>query len=195
MPKEEWRDVKGWEGKYQVSSYGRVRSVPRKVKVHAFGKGWGERETKCVILSTGRWMGYPTVELKDRSKGMRSRQLVHRLIAEVFIPNPENKPQVNHKNGNRADNMLSNLEWCTRSENCQHRNHVLGVETPNKGKVKCVETGVVYKNGKEASRQTGICYCSINRAANNKPKYKTAGGYHWELVDEMDQLKYKRRMI
>ena len=182
MPEEEWRDIKGWEGKYQVSSYGRVRSIPRKVKVHVFGKGWGERETKGVILSTGRWAEYPTVGLKDRSKGVRSMQLVHRLVAEAFIPNPENKPQVNHKNGNRADNMLSNLEWCTRSENCLHRNRVLGVEVPNKGPVRCVETGKVYKHGREAARQTGVCYVVLNKVVNKKSKYLTAGGFHWEFV-------------
>lgn len=183
MPEEIWRDIKNWEGRYQVSNLGRIKSLER--EEYFFSKNGKKVIVKIPerLLRFGRWTGYNTVELKHRGV-KRTRKMVHRLVCESFLPNPENKPQVNHIDGDKTNNHLSNLEWCTRKENCQHRNRVLGVEPPNKGKVKCVETGVVYKNGEEASRQTGICYCSINKVANNKPKYITAGGFHWEFVDK-----------
>lgn len=97
---ENWRDL--FDG-YQISNFGRVKSIYKKT-VHI---------RKPFLLHF-----YLAVEL--RKYGKRQRPLVHRLVAEAFIPNPDNKPQVNHIDGNRLNNHVSNLEWCTQSENIQH---------------------------------------------------------------------------
>mgnify|MGYP002622098599 CR=1 FL=1 len=101
---EEWRDVEGYEGLYQVSDLGRVRS---------FHNQYG-RILKPIVTSHG----YAQVTLAKNGT-MRSRH-IHMLVAKAFIPNPENKPQVNHIDGNPMNNRLENLEWVTSQENIRH---------------------------------------------------------------------------
>jgi hypothetical protein len=101
MHKEEWRPIKGHEDKYEVSSEGRVRSYNKKTKTH-------------LILKSFNYKGYHRIYLRGKSPR------VHRLVAETFIPNIHNKPEVNHINCIKIDNRVENLEWCTRSENIKH---------------------------------------------------------------------------
>ena len=113
-----WKPVKGFEGMYEVSSDGRVKSLEG-VKV-------GRRTRRAKeICQQKQWTGYKQVALFD-SKGGKSYHKVHRLVAEAFLDNPEGKPQVNHKNGVRDDNRLENLEWVTISENHKHAFNELG---------------------------------------------------------------------
>ena len=115
LPNEEWRDVVGYEGLYQVSNMGRVKSLSRRI-----------------VYKDGREYNYPSKVMKNQkvSTGYRSVTLyrvngkkqyyVHRLVAETFIPNPNNLSDVNHKDGCKTNNILSNLEWCSHSDNQKH---------------------------------------------------------------------------
>lgn len=112
---EIWKDIAGYEGYYQVSNYGRVKSLKRWV----LSKNNKKMPVKEKILKLQNDKdGYKTVELNKNSKGIHFR--VHRLVADAFIPNPENKPEVNHINGIKYDNLLENLEWNTDLENRTH---------------------------------------------------------------------------
>ncbi|UGO49250.1 HNH endonuclease [Bacillus phage vB_BanH_Emiliahah] len=108
---ESWKDIKGYEGHYQVSNYGRVRSLDT---IGENGRVYKGKIRK--FSDNGK--GYLTVSLKV--KGKQTHKYVHRLVAEHFLPNPEDKPEVNHKDGVKASCKLSNLEWSTRLENVRH---------------------------------------------------------------------------
>lgn len=112
---EDWQSIKGYEGFYEVSNYGRVRSVDRTIK-YSDGR---ELSYKGMVLkpnaSEGRYLG---VSLYKNQK--KERLYVHRLVAKAFIENSDNKPQVNHKDGNRFNNYTTNLEWVDQNENMKH---------------------------------------------------------------------------
>lgn len=117
---EKWKDIKGYEGSYQVSNMGRVRSVDR-IRYASNGKTMCKFFVKGQILKpshTGKKTrnndGYLAVNLLQKTKR------VHRLVAEAFIPNPDNFPVVNHKDGNTENNKVENLEWCTNEYNQKH---------------------------------------------------------------------------
>lgn len=119
--------------------------------------------------------GYMKVALYRDRKQFRLQ--VHRLVAEEFIPNPEAKPQVNHIDGNKENNAVKNLEWCTLSENQIHRRYVLKI---GNRKVKRIETNTVYDSVKEAAENNGSYIPNIVRACKNN---STAAGFHWSYVD------------
>ena len=130
MHGELWGDVLGFEGFYEVSSLGRVRSCPRV-------SSWTLKESGTVVMRDVR----PTIITPSRDKdgylilglkvgGRRYNKKVHRLVAEAFIPNPEDLPQVNHKNLVRGDNKVENLEWCTCKGNLNHTSNITGHNKP-----------------------------------------------------------------
>lgn len=113
---EIWKDVVGYEGLYQVSSFGRVKALP-KTKLFSDGRVYNYKE-KILKYSTGT-SGYPTLHLYS-TESVRETCMIHRLVAELFIENPELKETVNHKDGNKENNRTSNLEWNTYQENNKH---------------------------------------------------------------------------
>ena len=115
MTEEIWRPIEGYEGLYEVSSYGRVKSVDRYVK----SKSNSYRLIKGKVLS-GSITKYGYVRCNIKVNGVLKGYFVHRLVAEAFIPNPDNLPQVNHKNEVKSDNCVDNLEWCDAKYNLNY---------------------------------------------------------------------------
>lgn len=112
---EEWRDITGYEGLYQVSNLGRVRSLDRKVRTY---QGW--RTVKGRVLKTPiNSRGYPKVHLRNEPVGSQVF-VVHQLVAKAFIPNPDGKPFIDHIDGNKANNAVGNLRWVTPKENSRN---------------------------------------------------------------------------
>ena len=141
---EEWRDIEGYEGLYQVSSKGRVRSLDRYITRN--GKSALLKGKIMTASYSGFHRRYMFIVL---SKNCITRQFyVHRLVAKAFIPNPNNYPQVNHRDGNPSNNCVENLEWCTAEYNLTYNDRHIkvgkkekGKKAPNAKKVK------IYKNG------------------------------------------------
>lgn len=157
---EVWKDI---DDKYQVSNFGNIRSC-------ASGK-WKLKQTQTVRD------GYVRVILGGNGK--TKSHFVHRLVAEAFVPNPDKKTQVNHKNGVKTDNRAENLEWVTCSENIRHAFNT-GLNKHLKYKIKCIETGEIFNGIGEASRKTGVRNSSIWL---HLKKGWRAGGLHFEIVD------------
>lgn len=168
LPNEKWKDIEGFKGFYQVSNLGRVKSLKY------------NNTDKPQIMAASNVYGYRRIRLGGPGQGVSTG--IHILVAKAFIPNPENKPYVNHKNGNKGDNRASNLEWVTRSENALHSYKVLGRKSSggcDKRKVQNIETGKIYNSIAETSKdgfnRTSIIACC-------KGRYHTAGGYHWKYI-------------
>lgn len=119
---EIWKEIKNYEGLYEISSKGRVKSLARI-------SGSCVRKERLLKLNTTK-DGYSFVSLSKDSKQKSFR--IHRLVAEAFIPNPDNKETVNHKDGDKSNNHIENLEWATREENIQH-SYDLGLKKPMMG--------------------------------------------------------------
>lgn len=156
------KDIKGYEGLYAITSCGKV---------------WSYRRQKF-MSPADNGHGYLFVTL--RKDGTNKHFKVHRLVAEAYIPNPEGKEIVNHKDEVRNHNWVGNLEWATAKENQNYSSNKRGPKVFSK--IRCVETGEIYENCADAARAIGIHRYGINNVINGKQK--TAGGYHWERVEE-----------
>lgn len=171
---EIWRDIKGYEGIYQVSSKGRVKSLER-VTVDSIGRKHHRKER---ILKDHMYKGYLYVRLYDGPKR------IHRLVAEVFIPNLENKPQVNHKDENKTNNKVENLEWMTAKENLNYgtRNErsAKALSKPVAQYTKDGEFVKIWPSQSEAERQLEISPGNICNALQGR--YKTCGGFVWKYT-------------
>lgn len=187
---EIWVPIAGYEGLYQVSNLGRVRSLVQR-------RNWKPR-----VLSPGKVRGYLQVQLyKD---GHRKQFKVHRLVAEAFIPNLQNLPQVNHKDEDKTNNAECNLEWCDSKYNTSYGTRIQRIVEKNRGQHRSDEirekmcqahcrhvqkidlsTGEViatFESLHEAERQTGIYSSNICGVCLGKKK--SAGGYFWKYKED-----------
>jgi hypothetical protein len=168
--KEEWRDIKGYEGRYQISNYGKVKSLKT------------NREKKAFLQK----FGYLKVQLYDGKKARN--YFVHRLVAQAFIPNYNNLREINHKDEDKTNNSVTNLEWCDRSYNVKYGKRIdvfrkRMTNHPSVSKViQCFDFKgnliSTYPSANEASRQTKIPATSIRGCAEGLLTH--AGGFKWE---------------
>ena len=174
---EIWRQIEGYNNRYFISNFGNVKST------------YANKER--ILKPFPNKCGYLMVDL--RSHGSRTSISVHRLVAQTFIPNPDNLPEVNHKDENKKNNCVDNLEWCTTEYNCNYgtRNIRKGINC-RKPICSVDENGNVthYNSRIEASRSTGISDTSISKAlSKNYQHNKTAGGMLWLYDDgNVDQM-------
>lgn len=168
---EKWLPVVGYEGYYEVSDLGNVRSV----RYDNQGVVIYSRLLKPSIKARG----YLGVVLSKQSN--TSNHLIHRLVATAFLSNLGNLPEVNHKDGNKCNNTVSNLTWCTSSENLQHA-YDTGLKYKDGKAVLCVETGEIFDSVKSANEYFGVSHYHIADVCNHRDNHKTACGYHWEWV-------------
>jgi len=186
-----WKDINGWDGYYQVNTIGQVKSLKRTVLTK---RGYLFHVREIILKPSNDKDGYPQVVFIRNQK--RKTYKIHQLVAKTFISNPNNKPQINHKNGIKSDNCVLNLEWCTASENAIHTyTHLnrIGI-TYNKGKfgknnpLSKIVVQINLVSGKktiwhgitEASRETGIQRSKIGSVCNGRRK--TAGGFKWKFA-------------
>lgn len=170
---EKWLPIKNYENLYEVSSFGRVRHLPRK---WVNNKGYVCTSGTKILKPSLRHNGYLFVRL---SKNNQSKSFnIHRLVALTFMPNKNSDNLfVNHKDLNKQNNNVNNLEWCTPSENNIHYYKTTG----NAKKVICTELNQIFNSGSEANKfyyeKYGI-KINVNRSCNSK--YLKAGKYKWE---------------
>lgn len=155
---EIWKDIKGYEGLYQVSTSGQIKSMKRQ------GANGNIRKN-----AKG---GHGYLQIMLSKNGSTKTFLVHRLVAETFIPNPNGHPEVNHKDQDKHNNDVSNLEWCTSQYNMDYSNSKQVIQYDKQGNIVNV-----WKSTKEIERVLGIRNSYISGCCNGRTK--TSCGYVW----------------
>ena len=186
---EIWKDIKDYEGLYQVSNLGRIKSLDRYVRCKnnsiAFKKGM------LLKMQTDK-DGYLIVVLCKNGECKTFK--VHRLVAEAFIQNPLNLPQVNHKNEIKDDNRVENLEWCDAKYNINYGTRKQKISEAQKGNTRGSKPVIQidkhtnevineWISASEAQRQLGIQSSNISQCCTNYPGHKSAGGYKWKYKE------------
>ena len=156
---EKWKEIPGYDGDYQVSNLGRIRSF----------KKWNDGRKSRILKPSTNSYGYHFVMLSKNGK--QTPKTIHRLIAKAFIPNPKNKRTINHKNGDKADNKIENLEWATYSENHKHafKNGLRNHKGENSPLSKLTENNVL--TIRAIPKWFGISQVEISRAFNVDPSH------------------------
>lgn len=172
----EFVPVNGYEDLYQLNKNGDIMSL---------------RSNKKITCSVGK--EYPCVTLWNKNNKSKKMCSLHRLLAENFIENPKNKPQVHHIDHNKKNYNLDNLEWVDQSENMKKARYfhkqVIPVKQYSKDGIFIAE----YKSAKEAFEKTGVNYTHIRQCCNKIKHYNTAGGYKWESIISEDKNDYGSR--
>lgn len=170
MENEIWKDIEGYEGIFEISSFGRIKSKTRNGTVGGILKG------------TYNHLGYHRYLLsKD---GVKKSLFAHRIVASAFIPNPNKLPYINHKDENPSNNHVDNLEWCDPKYNTNYGN---GIQRRSKSRYKKIyqydkdgKLVKVWNSGTEIAEKTGYSHGRISEAANGNRK--TAYGYQWSYI-------------
>ena len=175
---EIWKDIEGYEGLYQVSNKGRIKSL-----------NYRHTGKEKILSSKPNSNGYLRVYLYKNRK--RNSFSVHRLVAEAFIPNYDNLSEVNHKDENKENNTVDNLEWCDRKYNLNYGSRNERASISKKGKknklkrqILCVETGEIFDTSQDViNKMFNGKGCSRNIRCNLCGKGKSAYGYHFKYIE------------
>ena len=180
---EVWKDIEGFEGFYQVSTKGRVRSLDRHIDIMTKYGTIIKRFCKGYVLIAQTQYGYLLVGLKKNGKVVRT--LVHRLVAKAFIPNPDDLPQVNHKDENKLNNCADNLEWCDGKYNANYGTGKWRSVAHTSKRVEQLtlqgEHVAFFTSQGEAGRHIGCAPSCIRRSCKNA--HFTSHGYRWRYVN------------
>ena len=181
--REIWKDIKGYEGEYQVSNFGRVRSLGMSFIRNDF-KPYTRQPR--VMRPIKNYTGYLSVEL--HKQGYAKRYLIHRLVAQAFIPNEDCLPEINHIDEDKTNNCVDNLEWCTHKYNSNYGTRADRIKNTIKKTRKAIPVLMYSKNGvllrrfeaiNEAALTMNISCGSIVECCKGKRR-KSAGGYIWK---------------
>lgn len=186
---EEWKDIEGYTGVYMVSNKGRIKSLDRTI-ITSNNKHL--RVSGILIKKNVDKCGYERIGFRNKNHSI-NYNLVHRVVAFAFIPNPENKPQVNHKNGTKTDNRIENLEWCTASENIRHAfknglkvavsgdvhymKKLKGYKSHSTKEVVCTKTGKRWVSARVTSKELSIQYSTLINMLNGAKRNNTTLKY------------------
>ena len=157
------RPVKGFDGYYVTKD----------------GKVWSAKQSGKWLYPTISSNGYLTVGLM--SNGRRLRRYVHRLVAEAWITNPDGLPEVNHKDENKTNNTVENLEWCTSRYNSNYGTRNKRISKP----VINIDTGHRFESTLQAAKSVNVSPSMITEVCHHNPRRKTAGGYRWKFEREV----------
>ena len=176
---EIWKDIQNYEGSYQVSNYGRVKSLSRV-------DSRGNKRNEKILKGRKNRQGYYDVALCKNGKRKYCR--INRLVAEAFIPNPNNYPITNHKDENPSNNHVDNLEWCTYKYNNNYGTCIKRRSKSKSKKVVCINTGEIFNSIKEAANITGANASNITQCCKGKCKSTgidtiTKEKLEWKYVD------------
>lgn len=182
---EIWKDIKGYETLFKVSNFGRIKSLKREVKFGLITRVVEER----ILKSRTSKNGYNQISLlKD---GKLKTFYIHRLVAQAFIPNPNNLPQVNHKDEDKTNNNVVNLEWCDNEYNINY-----GTTKKRISKSRSIpviqltldgELVRLWESAKETAKE-GFYPTSVTKCCKKHKGYYTTGGYKWKYYDKETYL-------
>lgn len=190
---EQWKDIENYEGLYQVSDQGRVRSLDRVLLVFRNGSHYNRTQKGGIITKQKGTCGYNQVQLHKGTREDSHTYPVYKLVAKVFVPNPENKPCVDHINTDRTDDRACNLRWVTHKENSENHltvehhqgTHRVPHEPSRKPVVQYTKDGVFIKKwscAEEAASALFLTKSNIQSVAGHRPHSHTAGGFKWEYA-------------
>lgn len=186
MKNEIWKPVKDYEGLYEVSNFGRVRSLDMVLPMIANGVVTTRVRHGVLRKFHKGHTGYDYVMLRKQGHPRNCR--VHRIVAQAFIPNPNNLPEVNHKDENKSNNRADNLEWCTSSYNHRYGTTIeRAADKIRRPVFQLSMDGQIikrYNSVTEAEKATGVTTSTISGCCKGSYGHKSAGGYRWRYADD-----------